>query len=106
PAELLLVRDGNGRPYRMLEPPAGIIARQAAVLILLYPTGADLHIPLTIRSHHLPNHRGEISLPGGAIDPTDQNPAEAALREANEEIGLDPQVVEIWRMLAPIYTAP
>jgi mutator protein MutT len=64
-------------------------ARVAAVLIALVdgPDGAE--VLLTRRSMHMRSHRGEISFPGGRLDPG-ETPVEAALREAHEEVGLDP----------------
>ncbi len=64
-------------------------ARNSAVLVLLAdgPHGAE--VLLTRRSMELRNHRGEISFPGGRCDPG-ETPVETALREAHEEIGLDP----------------
>jgi 8-oxo-dGTP pyrophosphatase MutT (NUDIX family) len=102
----LLVRDLEGRFVRRMEPPEGVTARPGAVLILLYPDGADLRLPLTVRSDRLPNHRGEVSLPGGATDPQDDGPAATALRECWEEVGIAPASVDIWGMLAPIYIPP
>jgi 8-oxo-dGTP pyrophosphatase MutT (NUDIX family) len=101
--QLLLVRDLLGAMMRTLEPPLGVVARSGAVLILLYPDGPDLRLPLTVRSHLLPNHRGEVSLPGGAIDPDDADVAAAALRECWEELGVAPQQVTVWGQLAPVY---
>jgi 8-oxo-dGTP pyrophosphatase MutT (NUDIX family) len=104
--QLLLVRDLSGEAARHLEPPAGVIPRPGAVLILLYPDGDDLRLPLTVRSDRLPNHRGEVSLPGGATDPQDDGPIAAALRECHEELGVEPGTVTPWGLLAPIYIAP
>ncbi len=66
----------------------------AAVLVpfVLLPRPAIL---LTRRASHLAKHPGQISFPGGRIDPTDASPEAAALREAQEEVGLDPALVEI-----------
>lgn len=50
---------------------------------------------LTRRAEGLADHAGQISFPGGRIDSRDAGPREAALREANEEIGLDPEAVEV-----------
>ena len=69
-------------------------SRPAAVLVALQP-GADGGVLLTRRTPHLPNHAGQVSLPGGTIDPDDATPEAAALREAEEEIGLDPRQVEV-----------
>jgi 8-oxo-dGTP pyrophosphatase MutT (NUDIX family) len=106
PEQLLLVRDLAGNLARQLEPPTGVIPRQAAVLLLLYPDAGDLRLPLTVRSDRLPSHRGEVSLPGGAIDPDDDSPISAALREAHEELGVPPAAVTVWGTLSPLYISP
>lgn len=69
-------------------------ARAAAVLAPIYP-GPDPTLIFTVRSETLPSHKGQISFPGGSIDPEDASPEEAALREAYEEIGLDPASVAV-----------
>ncbi len=70
-------------------------ARAAATLLLIYPAEGELVIPLTVRHDALRSHAGEISLPGGAVDPGDDGPEDTALREAHEEIGLDPGAVRV-----------
>lgn len=104
--ELLLVRDSEGRPFRPGAPPDGVEPRMGAVLMLLYPDGDDLRLPLTVRSDALPTHRGEVSLPGGATDPEDDGPTATALREAQEELGVDPATIEVVGALTPIYIPP
>lgn len=104
--ELLLMRDAAGQPFRPSAPPAGMTARIGAVLLLLYPQRQDLCLPLTIRSELLPNHRGEISLPGGRTDPEDTGPVATALRECDEEIGVPPASLEVWGTLPSIYIMP
>lgn len=76
-------------------------ARPAAVLIaaVARPEGATLI--LTERTAHLRAHSGQVAFPGGKIDATDASPAAAALREAQEEIGLDPAAVETIGYLDP-----
>jgi len=64
-------------------------ARVSAVLVALVDGEQGPEVLLTRRSMHLRNHRGEISFPGGRLDPG-ETPTEAALREAHEEVGLDP----------------
>ncbi|MBK9712694.1 MAG: CoA pyrophosphatase [Kouleothrix sp.] len=101
-----MVRDLEGRFARRFEPPEGVVPRLGAVLVLLYPDGADLRLPLTVRSDLLPSHRGEVSLPGGSIDPGEDGPISAALRECHEELGVDPRSVAVWGTLSPFYIPP
>ena len=104
--DLLLVRDDAGQLMRRFDPPPGAVPRLGAVLVLLYPDGADLRFPLTVRSDKLPSHRGEVSLPGGAIDPEDAGPEDAALRECYEELGVDPVDIQVWGVLSSFYIQP
>ena len=69
--------------------------RPAAVLCGLIERAGGLHVVLTMRAAHLNQHAGQIAFPGGKIDRQDSSPLAAALREANEEIGLDQDRVEI-----------
>jgi 8-oxo-dGTP pyrophosphatase MutT (NUDIX family) len=69
--------------------------RPAAVLLGLVARADEPHIILTQRTTHLRDHAGQISLPGGRLEPADSGPADAALREASEEIGLAPAKVEL-----------
>jgi 8-oxo-dGTP pyrophosphatase MutT (NUDIX family) len=68
---------------------------QAAVLIPLLLNQDGLSVLLTQRTDHLHDHAGQISFPGGRMDPVDLSPHDTALRESQEEIGLDPNAVEI-----------
>ena len=68
---------------------------KAAVLIPLVLKEGGLSVLLTQRTNHLHDHAGQISFPGGRMDPEDQSPNDTALRESQEEIGLDPKRVEI-----------
>lgn len=77
--------------------------RQAATLLLIYPHAGELHILLTVRHGALPAHPGEISLPGGAVDPGDVSLEATALREAAEEVGLDPTPVRLLGLLDPVW---
>jgi 8-oxo-dGTP pyrophosphatase MutT (NUDIX family) len=69
-------------------------ARDASVLIPIVSSPEPTLI-FTIRTDTLPSHKGQISFPGGSTDPTDRSPIETALRETQEEIGLDPAGVEV-----------
>jgi 8-oxo-dGTP pyrophosphatase MutT (NUDIX family) len=77
-------------------------ARLAAGLLLLYPGDRGPSIALTVRASGLRRHAGQISLPGGATDPG-ETLAEAALREAREEIGIDPARVRVLGELTPVH---
>jgi 8-oxo-dGTP pyrophosphatase MutT (NUDIX family) len=68
--------------------------RAAAVLVPLVRREAELAVLLTLRTDHLPSHGGQICFPGGKIEDDDIGPLGAALREAQEETGLDPRLVE------------
>ena len=77
-------------------------ARLAAGLLLLYPGERGPSVPLTVRASGLRRHAGQVSLPGGATDPGETLP-QAALREAHEEIGVDPARVRILGELTPVH---
>jgi len=76
----------------------------AAVLVPLYLIDGELHAVLTRRRADLRRHAGEISFPGGREDASDSDLIHTALREAQEEIGLDPEAVTVAGALSPIPT--
>lgn len=79
-------------------------AREGAVLVLIYPNPEAPHVVLTERLATLRDHAGQVSLPGGRIEPGEEAQA-AALREAAEEIGI-PDGVEILGTLSPLWIPP
>lgn len=79
-------------------------SKEAAVLVALYELDGAMGTVLTRRREDLRRHAGEISFPGGRRDPGEPDLVSTALREANEELGLDPAAVEIVGALPPTPT--
>lgn len=75
--------------------------RHAAGLLLLFPVDARAHLVLTVRAHTLGSHGGQVSLPGGVVEPGETF-EQAAIREAHEEIGLALDVPRPLGALTPI----
>ncbi len=87
-------------------PPAEGVRRYSAVLVLFGggPAGPDLL--LIERAAGLRSHAGQPAFPGGAVDPADGGPVEAALREAAEEVGLEPGTVQVLGTLPDLWLPP
>jgi len=77
-------------------------ARPAAGLVLLYPEGPDTLLLLTVRGAALTQHGGQVSLPGGAIEPG-EDAEQTALREAEEEVGLAAGLAAVRGRLTPLH---
>lgn len=97
------LRTGLLSPPRVPLPPPD--ARPAAVLVLVTATTAP-RVVVMERAATLRNHAGQVSFPGGAEDPGDADAVATALREANEEIGLDPQSTSVLGLLPDMWVAP
>lgn len=87
-------------------PPERSETRRGAVLMLFGdgPDGPD--VLLTERAHDMRSHPGQVSFPGGSVDDTDASAQAAALREAQEETGLDPAGVDVFATLPELWLPP
>ena len=87
-------------------PPENGDARRAAVLVpvLVEPEGA--RVVYTVRKGDLQDHAGQISFPGGGLEPGDESLLDTALREASEEIDLSPELVEVIGEMEEMYIPP
>jgi len=87
---------------RMVTPPEG--GRPSAVLILMAEDRpGDPDVLVLQRAAAMRNHAGQPAFPGGAADPGETDPVDTALREATEEVGLDPTSVEVETLLPPLW---
>ncbi len=91
--EIDRIRTALGRTRRRALDAAGLVP--AAVAVPLVPAGNDLAVLLTVRTHHVEHHKGEISFPGGRADPDDPDTRATALRETWEEVGIAPADLEV-----------
>ena len=82
---------------------AGAAGRPAAVLVALFDEGAEAHVLLTRRAATMRSHRHQVAFPGGRLDPG-EGPEDAARREADEEVGIEPATVEILGRLPSLAT--
>jgi 8-oxo-dGTP pyrophosphatase MutT (NUDIX family) len=82
--------------------PAAHDAREAAVVVLLYPRDDQWYVPFTVRPETMLAHAGQISFPGGMVEPG-EGTREAALRELYEELGVAQSSVEVLGSLSPLY---
>jgi 8-oxo-dGTP pyrophosphatase MutT (NUDIX family) len=80
-------------------------ARKASVLLGLFDQNNETHLAFIRRASTLRAHSGEIAFPGGATEVSDVSPIGTALREAQEEIGLEPSRVEVLGIMPPVFTA-
>ena len=93
-------------PLRHRMPPPSATARRSAVLILFGegPRGPD--VLLIEKASHLRRHAGQPAFPGGGVDPGDDYPVGTALREAEEEAGIDPEGVRVLATLPELFLGP
>lgn len=110
PAELIKLVEAlrSGVDFGALRPPPTGGGKPSAVLIVFapVPTTEDpsaIGLVLIERSAQLRNHAGQVAFPGGRVDPDDADHIATALREAHEEVGVDPAQVQVLAELPPVY---
>ena len=79
------------------------LVKPSSVLLLLFPEGDQIYICLIKRTPTMTHHPGQISFPGGKVEKEDHSAEMTALREAREEIGIDPLAIEILGKLSDLY---
>jgi len=102
-AALPMMHSSDGRSLRINHPPAGVVPRPAAVLILATATAHSIDLVVTRRSGNLRQHSGEIAFPGGRVDEADGSVYDCALREAYEEIGVPATAITVLGALHTVY---
>ena len=78
------------------------VKKHGAVLVPLCHINGELSFLYTVRSKGLKSHKGEISFPGGMYEEGDEDLIKTALRETDEEVGIDPNKVDVWGALPPV----
>lgn len=99
-------RAAHPEDISMFVPPDDGSGRASAVLIAFAETDDGPGVLLIQRAQDMRRHPGQVAFPGGAVDPEDSDDVAAALREAEEEVGLDPSSVQTLAELPPIFIAP
>lgn len=99
-------RDLETGERRSRRPGPGEDARRAAVLVPVLPTPQGARVLYTVRTDALRDHAGQVSFPGGSLEPGDGSLRETALREAEEEVDLRPDLVEVIGELDEVYIPP
>jgi 8-oxo-dGTP pyrophosphatase MutT (NUDIX family) len=94
------------RPGAELDEISNPNARKSSVLLLFYPYADTVYFPLMLRPTYPGVHSGQVGLPGGGHEESDGNLIQTALREAHEEIGVDPAQVKVLGQLSTLYIRP
>ena len=89
--------------WRRFSLDAPATAKKSAVLLLFYPEASGVYFPLIKRPNYPGAHSGQVSFPGGKVEPSDPDLVYTALREAEEEIGIDAGKVEVLGRLTDLY---
>jgi 8-oxo-dGTP pyrophosphatase MutT (NUDIX family) len=93
------------RPGHLRYDEVDVSCARAGVLLLIYPWNDRLHLVLTKRTEQVRHHQAQISLPGGRQEPGEDF-VQTALRETDEELGVQPDSPQILGFLTPLYTPP
>lgn len=104
PAQLEMAPPIRGRDEEVLRQRSET-AQPAGVIVLLYPQDDGIGFVLTLRQKALHHHSGQVSLPGGRLEPG-ETPLDTALRECQEEVGVDPTSIRVLGQLTDIYIPP
>lgn len=107
PGSLAHAKMASARRKKLIhELPVPAEAKKSAVLILFYMKNEEIHTTLMRRSSYDGTHSGQISFPGGKKDPEDLNLEKTALRELNEEVGINPNKISILGSISELYIPP
>ena len=93
------------RPFVTVEAAREAGCREASALVLVYPLDGRAAVALTLRGDEVPDHAGQVSLPGGGLRPG-EDVISAALREVFEELGVPAASIEVVGGLTPLFIAP
>lgn len=104
-AQALMAPPGR-KAYQEYMAALQLTPRLSAVLVLLYPVNNELQVVLIRRPDYEGVHSGQIAFPGGKVEKTDTSPVDTALREAREEVGVDPDGITIMGNLTELYIPP
>lgn len=85
---------------------SGQVYKEGAVLMLLYPEGTEWNTALILRPTYEGVHSGQVAFPGGRREEQDEDLSFTALREAQEEVGIDPETVQLIGELSEVYIPP
>lgn len=93
-------------PYRRLTQTIPENRREGAILMLLYPKNGELYFPLIQRQEYKGVHSNQVSFPGGKVETFDKNLYHTALRETEEEIGIDQNQINKIGEMSQVYIPP
>ena len=91
-----------GRRLKTFEEELSLV-KPSSVLLLLYPEGEHIYVCLIKRTSTMTHHPGQISFPGGKFEKGDHSPEMTALREAQEEVGINPSLIQVIGKLSELY---